>query len=94
MIMNVSLSVLAGLHHREIDYNPERIYNVCVFEKIVMIGVELKFPLKLNDIHIFEKDNNNIAITVYGLDDNENVMPWIRSKFRYDTLYQRERDSG
>ena len=72
--------MLSTLHRREIDHNPERIYNLRFFgNRHDWSG--LQFPLKLNDIHIFQKNNNNIAVNVFRLDDNENVIHLIRSKF-------------
>ncbi len=43
----------------------------------------LEFPMKLKDIHKFEK-MNSINVYVFGLDEKDNVYPLRLSKFNYE----------
>ena len=56
-------AVVAGLHHEEINTNPERISKLKPFtDQYNWDG--LKFPVSVNQIDKFEKNNDDIAVNV------------------------------
>ena len=66
-------SVLAALHHKEIDRNHERVNKDKQWEDDLNFD-NIIFPVAINDIKKFEKQNN-LKINVFGLDNKLNVYP-------------------
>ena len=72
-------AITAGLHHKEIKSHPERISNLVGYANNYNWS-GLKFPLTINEIDKFEK-NNNISIYVLGV---EGQKPYICRKLKYN----------
>ena len=63
-------AVIASLHHEEIGKNPQRITKLKLFkERYNWEG--LKFPMAINEIGKFEKNNSEVAVNVLFTSKNE-----------------------
>ena len=56
-------AVIASLHHEEIDSHPERVINLQHYE-CQHNWRDLEFPVAINKIGKFEKNNADIAVNV------------------------------
>ena len=63
-------AIIAGLHYKEIGKNPQRISNLRKFEDQYNWS-GLKFPLSIDQIKKFEKNNPNIAVNVFYIVQNK-----------------------
>lgn len=64
-------SVLAALHNKKIKKNAQRVSKYVSLEnELNMEGI--KFPMTLKQIDRFERQNDEISINVYGIDDAYN----------------------
>ena len=59
-------AVIAALHHEEIDFHPERISKLKPYSDLYN-WKGLKFPVTVNQIEKFEKNNLDIAVNVLYL---------------------------
>ena len=73
------LAITVALHHEEKGKNPQRISNIMRSANNYNWS-ELKFPVAINEIDKFEK-NNNISIYVLGL---KGQKPYICRKLKYN----------
>ena len=64
-------SVLAALHHKEIDRHHERVNKYKEWKDDLNFD-NITFPVAIKDKHKFEKQNN-LKINIFGLDDKLNV---------------------
>ena len=71
--------VIASLHHEEIDSNPERITKLQRYENQCNWG-SLKFPVAINKIDKFEKNNPDIAVNVL-FTGKKGILTARRSEF-------------
>ena len=80
-------SVLAALHHKEIDRHFERV-NKYKQWKVDLNFDNITFPVAIKDIKKFEKQNN-LKINVFGLDDKLNIhqLKHIRDDNAIDLLF-------
>ncbi|XP_055371967.1 uncharacterized protein LOC129605956 [Condylostylus longicornis] len=57
-------------------------------EEISLNFTGLQFPMKVDDIYVFENLNPNISINVFGLDENSNVIgPYYHTKLIKRRIY-------
>ena len=59
-------AVTAALHYKEIKSHPERVSNIAGCANNYNWS-ELEFPVAINKINEFEKNNNDIAVYVLGV---------------------------
>ena len=59
-------AVITALHHEEIDFHPERISKLKPYSDLYN-WKGLKFPVAVNQIEKFEKNNKDIAVNVLYL---------------------------
>ena len=67
-------AVIAALHHKEIERDPQRITKLRSFaEQYNWEGLE--FPVALKDINKFEKNNPDIAVNVLFVSETKEIEP-------------------
>ena len=72
-------TVMAALHHKDVDVHPERVTKLQLFaERYIWEGLE--FPMALNKIGKFEKNNPEIAVNVLFVRKKSIYIAW-RSEF-------------
>ena len=59
-------AVTAALHHGDIKSHPERVSNIVGYANNYNWS-RLEFPVAINKINEFEKNNNDIAVNVLGV---------------------------
>lgn len=73
-------TVMAALY--PVKKNADRVSSYPHFSSVLNLN-HMSFPVSVNDIKVFEKNNNDISVNIYGLDSKQNVTgPLYKTSLR------------
>ena len=73
-------AVIAALHHEDISHNYQRVSNLKIYIKNYNWG-GLEFPMAINKIDKFEKNNPDVAINVLSISGKDKIYICRKTKY-------------